>query len=212
MAPAVRAEFDGVLDRLGRAPGNALLHGDPCPGNDLYTRDGVRFVDFEQAALGNGLTELAYLRVALPTCWCATATPSPLLRRAEEAYRAAWSTATGAEPQGDLADACTGWLPRGDALVERARRDGSDHLARAAHRDWRWGTATARRRLLHRLGVVGEITVGSADLAGVGDLTAMMRDRMLDRWPTPQPLSPRRPSGRHGRRRTSVLRRLWNPP
>ncbi|MEU4539961.1 hypothetical protein AB0G15_34475 [Streptosporangium sp. NPDC023825] len=207
VAPAVRAEFDGVLERLGYVLGNALLHGDPCPGNDLYTRDGVRFVDFEQASLGNGVTELAYLRIAFPTCWCVTATPSALLRRAEEVYRAAWTSATGAEPQGDLADACIGWLLRGDALVERARRDGSDHLARTAERDWRWGTATARQRLLHRLGVVGELTADSADLAGIGGLTTMMRDRMLDRWPTLQPLSPRRLPGQHGRRRTSVFRR-----
>ncbi|MEU0484432.1 hypothetical protein ABZ260_35285 [Streptosporangium sp. NPDC006013] len=211
-SPTVHAEFDGVLDRLGHAPGNALLHGDPCPGNDLYTRDGVRFVDFEQAALGNGLTELAYLRIAFPTCWCAAATPSPLLRRAEEAYRVAWRAATGTEPQGDLADACTGWLLRGDALVERARRDGTDHLARATHRDWRWGTATARQRLLHRLGVVGEITADSTDFAGIGGLTAMMRRRMLDRWPTLQPLSPSRPSGHHGRQKISVFRRSWNRP
>ncbi|MFF3438401.1 hypothetical protein [Streptosporangium sp. NPDC002721] len=199
--PAVRAEFDGVLDRLARAPGNALLHGDPCPGNDLHTRDGVRFVDFEQAALGNGLTELAYLRVAFPTCWCVTATPSPLLRRAEEAYRAAWRAATGAEPQGDLADACVGWLLRGDALVERAHRDGTDHLARVTHRDWRWGTATARERLLHRLGVVAEITAGDAGLAGINGLAATTRGRMLDRWPSLRPLSPDRPPGDHGRRK-----------
>ncbi|MEU1734029.1 aminoglycoside phosphotransferase family protein [Streptosporangium sp. NPDC020145] len=209
VAPTVRAELDGVLDRLGRERGHALLHGDPCPGNDLYTGGGTRFVDFEQAALGNGLLELAYLRVAFPTCWCATALPGPLLRRAEEAYHAAWNTTTGTGPRGDLADACVGWLLRGDALVERARRDGTDHLAALVKDDWTWGTATARQRLLHRLGVVGEVTADTA-LAGVGDLTATMRDRMLDRWPTLRPLSPERPPGQHGLRRPNVLDRLRN--
>ena len=190
---AARPELESVLNRLGRAPGRSLLHGDPCPGNDIYTGDGLRFVDLEQAALGDGLTELAYLRIGFPTCWCVTATPAPLLRRAEEAYHAAWRAATGAEPQGDLTDACIGWLVRGDALVERARRDGTDHLARVTRRDWRWGTATARQRLCHRLGVVREATADRADLSNLNRLVAAMRSRMLDRWPALLPPPVHRP-------------------
>ncbi|MEV4443829.1 aminoglycoside phosphotransferase family protein, partial [Streptomyces sp. NPDC049577] len=96
----VRAELDALLERLARLPGRALLHGDPCPGNDLHTPTGIRFVDFEQAALGNGLVELAYLRIGFPTCWCATAPAGPLLEAAEAAYRTAWRTATGTEVEG----------------------------------------------------------------------------------------------------------------
>lgn len=92
-----------------------LLHGDPCPDNALHTQGGIRFVDFEQAALGDGLVELAYLRIGFPTCWCVTATPVPLLRQAEQAYRAAWRTATGDELRGNLTEACIDWLMRGDA-------------------------------------------------------------------------------------------------
>ncbi|GAA3041346.1 hypothetical protein GCM10020229_60640 [Kitasatospora albolonga] len=118
-APAGLATTLGELvDRLGHAPGHALLHGDPCPGNDLHAPDGVRFIDFEQASLGSGLVELAYLRIGFPTCWCVTSAPDPLLSRAESAYRTAWHTATGVPlADTDLADACTGWLLRGDALV-----------------------------------------------------------------------------------------------
>lgn len=190
--PAVRAELDGVLHRLGRA-GHSLLHGDPCPGNDLYTAGGVRFVDLEQASLGDGLTELAYLRIGFPTCWCVTAPPASLLRRAEDAYRAAWRLATGAEPHGDLADACAGWLLRGDALVEKARRDGTDHLAAVTRTDWGWGTATARERLLHRVGVVRDVTAGRADLTALHDLLAALRTRILDRWPALSPPPATRP-------------------
>ncbi|MCC5578141.1 aminoglycoside phosphotransferase family protein [Microtetraspora sp. AC03309] len=191
--PTARAELEDVLNRLGLLEGDSLLHGDPCPGNDLYTGDGVRFVDFEQAALGNGLAELAYLRIGFPTCWCVTATPGPVLHRAEAAYRTAWRAATGTEARGDLTDACVGWLLRGDALVQRAGRDGTDHLARVTRRDWRWGTATARQRLLHRLAVVRDAAAGRADLARVGDLAAAMRSRMLERWPALRPVPSRRP-------------------
>ncbi|GGR46721.1 aminoglycoside phosphotransferase family protein [Streptomyces netropsis] len=186
-------QLDDLVHRLGEAPGYALLHGDPCPGNDLHTADGIRFIDFEQASLGNGLMELAYLRIGFPTCWCATTAPEPLLRRAEAAYHSAWRAASGTGPRGDLTDACAGWLLRGDALVQRAQRGATDHLARVTDRDWAWGTATARQRLAHRLGVVARMTAGRADLSGLSRLCADMRRRMLARWPKLTPLPAHRP-------------------
>ncbi|MCM2423664.1 aminoglycoside phosphotransferase family protein [Streptomyces sp. RKAG293] len=191
--PGVSGELEALVDRLGRAPGHALLHGDPCPGNDLHTTVGVRFIDFEQASLGSGVMELAYLRIGFPTCWCVTSASEALLERAESAYRTAWHAATGSEMQGDLTDACAGWLIRGDALVQRAYRDGTDHLARVPRRDWKWGTATARQRLVHRLGVVGRMTAGHASLQGVSSLSTDMRQRMLARWSAIRPVPGERP-------------------
>lgn len=190
---AVRTELESLVDRLATAPVNALLHGDPCPGNDMHTAEGVRFIDFEQAALGNGLVELAYLRIGFPTCWCVTTTPPSVLDEAEAAYRSAWRAATGAELSGDLADACGGWLIRGDALVQRAERGAADYLAAIPERDWKWGTVTARERLVHRLGVVSRITVDVGELAGLGRLAADLRAAMLSRWPELQPPPVRRP-------------------
>ncbi|MGX1886597.1 aminoglycoside phosphotransferase family protein [Streptomyces sp. NPDC055287] len=189
----VSDELNDLVKRLDHASGHALLHGDPCPGNDLHTATGIRFIDFEQASLGSGLTELAYLRIGFPTCWCVTSASEPLLERAERAYRNEWRTMTGSEAQDGLADACAGWLLRGDALVERARREGADHLARIPHRDWKWGTATARQRLVHRLGVVSQMTADHTSLSGVSSLSAAMRRRMLARWPALQPVPAKRP-------------------
>jgi hypothetical protein len=183
VSAAVLDELAAVTERLSSAPGGALLHGDPCPANDLHTASGVRFVDFEQAALGNGMVELAYLRIGFPTCWCVTAPPEHLLGRAEAAYRTTWRRATGTEARGDLTDACVGWLIRGDALVERARRETVDHLAAVRDRDWEWGTVTARERLAHRLGVVARMTADRPDLAGVGGLARDMEERVRERWP-----------------------------
>ncbi|MFE9835631.1 phosphotransferase family protein [Streptomyces sp. NPDC005551] len=189
----VSGELTGLVDRLGQAPGHALLHGDPCPGNDLHTAAGIRFIDFEQASLGNGLMELAYLRIGFPTCWCVTSAPEALLARAESAYRKEWRLVTGSEIPDGLADACAGWLLRGDALVERAHREGTDHLARIPHQDWTWGTATARQRLVHRLGVVGRMTAEHPSLSGVSSLCTEMRRRMLARWPALRPVPAERP-------------------
>ncbi|WP_327680761.1 phosphotransferase family protein [Streptomyces sp. NBC_00467] len=192
---AAEDDLGALVHRLGApAVRSALLHGDPCPGNDLHTPDGIRFVDFEQACLGNGLMELAYLRIGFPTCWCVTDAAGPLLSEAEEMYRTTWRAVTGTEVAGDLADACAGWLIRGDALVERARRGTVDRLARAVDEDWTWGTVTARERLLHRLGVVAGMTEGHEALGALGALAGDVRDRVRQRWPRLGTVPTRRPS------------------
>ncbi|MFJ9175638.1 phosphotransferase family protein [Streptomyces sp. NPDC102360] len=190
--PGVRAELEDLVTRLARTTNAALLHGDPCPGNDLHTADGVRFIDFEQASLGDGLVELAYLRSGFPTCWCSTSPAPEQLAEAEAAYRESWREATGTEVRGDVTDACAGWLLRGDALVPRAERGTVDHLARVPGGDWEWGTATARQRLTHRLGVVAGQSGG---LPAFGRLAADLRAAMLTRWPKLTPLPAERPRG-----------------
>jgi len=185
-------ELASVIDRLAGMAGDALLHGDPCPNNALHTPDGVRFIDFEHAARGNGLAELAYLRIGFPTCWCATSPDPGWLAAAEAAYHSAWRAATGRDVEGDLTDACIGWLLRGDGLVERAERTGVDHWGRLLEQDWTWGTATARQRLLHRLLVVGQLADGAAGpLTETGQLARQMAGRGLDRWPGLGPLPSR---------------------
>jgi hypothetical protein len=181
-------ELAGLIARLDPAPHHALLHGDPCPGNDLRTGSGVHFVDFEQASLGNGLVELAYFRIGFPTCWCAMSVTGAALDEAEGIYRATWRRLTGTEVPGDLADACAGWLIRGDALVERAHRQSADHLARVPAEDFAWGYISARERLLHRLVVVAGLARGSGRLPALGGLSAALAARLRQRWPALRPL------------------------
>ena len=153
-----------------------------------------RIDEMEQAARGNGLMELAYLRSGFPTCWCATNPDPGRLRAAEAAYRSAWRAATGGDVEGDLTDACAGWLLRGDGLVERAERADADHWRRLLDQDWTWGTATARQRLLHRLLVVGQLAADggrAGRLADTGRLAGEMAGAVLGRWPGLRPLPSR---------------------
>jgi hypothetical protein len=193
----VPEELEQLLVRLDPGDSHALLHGDPCPGNDLYDGGRVHFVDLGQAALGTGSTELAYLRIGFPTCWCAIGLPEQEVQAGEAAYRATFRSVTGSAPAGDLTDACAGWLIRGDALLERVRQRAPEHpaghLAAAVRQDWRWGTATARERLAHRLAVVARLCAVRDDLGGVGWLSAAMHVRMRDRWPGLAALPARRP-------------------
>jgi len=186
----VATELDSLLTRLAaRSARRVLLHGDPCPANDLHTAAGVRFVDFEQASLGDGTVELAYLRIGFPTCWCSTAQPPELLAEAEAAYAAA--SGRGIDDH-ELADACAGWTIRGDALVERAFRETEDHLARLTVEDWTRWTVSARDRLAHRLGVVWRVG-GDGPLGETARLALRMRAAMAERWPGLRPLPTKRP-------------------
>ncbi|MEU3431223.1 phosphotransferase [Streptomyces gardneri] len=184
----VSDELAGLLDRLDPTPHHALLHGDPCPGNDLRTADGVRFIDFERASLGNGLIELAYFRIGFPTCWCAMSVTAAPLTEVEDVYRTTWRGLTGKDVPGDLADACAGWLIQGDALVERAHRGTVDQLARVPTEDFEWGYVSARERLAHRLGVVADMTRDHDHLHSVGRVSSALADRLLAHWSNLRPL------------------------
>jgi hypothetical protein len=65
--------------------------------------------------------------------------------------------------------------------VQRAFRGQADHLAEAVRQDWRWGTTTARGRLLHRTAVVAQLT--SPALAHFGRLCGDLHQSMLGHWP-----------------------------
>ena len=114
--------------------------------------------------------------------------PARRSRRPSAAYRATWRNLTGTDVPGDLADACAGWLIRGDALVERAHRQSADHLARVPGEDFAWGYITARERLLHRLVVVAGLTRGHDRLHALGQLSTALAARLRGRWPTLRPL------------------------
>lgn len=159
-----------------------LLHGDPCPGNDMYTERGARFVDFEGAMLGDGLTELVYLRMGFPTCATVSETPRELREAAEQAY---FEERGRVEP---LEDACVRWLVQGDALVQRAERDGTDHLARVVDEDWFWYSTTARGRLMFRARVVAGFTETRPAMSA---LAGRLLERMNRIW-EPQPIETRR--------------------
>jgi hypothetical protein len=185
--PGLPEELHGLLGRLDPAGAHALLHGNPSPDNAVQGSDGIRFIDLEVAELGHGTAELAYLRIGWPTCWCATAVPEPMLSQAEAAYRSTWRSLTGTDLDGNMADACAGWLIRADALVKQADRGGSAHLMRLPAENWRWGIATARQRLLYRLTVVAELAAGEPALAGLVEVSRAMRDQIRRRWPGTRP-------------------------
>ncbi len=70
-------------------PFTALMHGDICPDNlvDEPNNDKMKIIDFEWGYVGNALLDAVYLRMYMPTCWCAMAFPDDVIEAMEAVYR-----------------------------------------------------------------------------------------------------------------------------
>ena len=66
-----------------------LTHGDICPDNvfDHEENHELQLIDFEWAFVRNALLDATYLRMSMPTCWCAKAIPSSIINELELIYR-----------------------------------------------------------------------------------------------------------------------------
>lgn len=73
--------------RLG--PFTVLTHGDICPDNvfDHEENRDLQLIDFEWACVRNALLDGTYLRMSMPTCWCAKAIPPKIIGDLERIYR-----------------------------------------------------------------------------------------------------------------------------
>jgi hypothetical protein len=57
---------------LSPSPFTVLTHGDICPDN-VFDHEGkdLQLIDFEWNFVRNALLDGTYLRMSMPTCWCA---------------------------------------------------------------------------------------------------------------------------------------------
>ncbi len=70
-------------------PFTTLIHGDICPDNvfDDSTHNDMRIIDFEWGFVGNALLDAVYLRMCMPTCWCAKVFPEEIIDIFDPLYR-----------------------------------------------------------------------------------------------------------------------------
>ncbi len=82
----MRQVLEGIFN-----PGSftVLTHGDIAPDNVFDHKDGrgLQLIDFENCAVRNALLDGTYLRMSIPTGWCAKAIPEDIIRRCEQIYR-----------------------------------------------------------------------------------------------------------------------------
>jgi hypothetical protein len=87
LPPGLPAELALVADAIFARPFPVFSPGDICPDNNLITGAGIRFLDFESAAVYSAFLDAAYLRMPFSTCWCVFRLPADLAAQAESAYR-----------------------------------------------------------------------------------------------------------------------------
>ncbi|KTD41563.1 GNAT family N-acetyltransferase [Legionella parisiensis] len=74
---------------LKPGPFTVLTHGDICPDNvfDHEETHDLQLIDFEWAFVRNALLDGTYLRMSMPTCWCAKSIPEEIIVPLEIVYR-----------------------------------------------------------------------------------------------------------------------------
>lgn len=98
-------EVKQVLDSMFKpGPFTVLTHGDIAPDNvfDHEGPKGLQLIDFEWCAPRNALLDGSYLRMSIPTGWCAKTIPDDVLKPLEQVYRAELEK-TVSEASNDLA-------------------------------------------------------------------------------------------------------------
>jgi hypothetical protein len=81
------AELRTVAGTVDAARFPIFSPGDICPDNNLITSRGIRFLDFESAAVYSAFLDAAYIRMPFATCWCVYRLPPALAAAVESAYR-----------------------------------------------------------------------------------------------------------------------------
>lgn len=86
----MQVELDSVVQAVLKAgPFTTYLQGDMCPDNmfDYPRARKVKLIDFEYGFVGCAFLDLAYVRMSMPTCWCARAIPGDFIDELEALYR-----------------------------------------------------------------------------------------------------------------------------
>ena len=90
ITPELIQEAQGLIRSLiSPGPFTVLTHGDICPDNvfDHKGNQELQLIDFEWAVVRNALLDGTYLRMSMPTCWCAKAIPYDVIEPLEAIYR-----------------------------------------------------------------------------------------------------------------------------
>jgi hypothetical protein len=186
---AARAEAAAAAAALEDAgPFLAYSPSDVCPDNNRDSGDGtLRLFDFEGGGFRHALLDAAYLRLALPSCWCVNRLPSGLVPRLETIYRA--ELRRGCPAAGDdlrfeagLVDACAAWLIWSVSWQWQETPDADRQL----------GPTTFRQSILRRLGLFGAMPAAQRRRPALAGLARRLRAVLRRRWRDvpPMPLYP----------------------
>jgi ribosomal protein S18 acetylase RimI-like enzyme len=198
VTPQLLREAENIITEvLSPGPFTVLTHGDICPDNvfDHIGKD-LQLIDFEWAFVRSALLDGTYLRMSMPTCWCAKAIPNEVIAPLEAMYRQELMQSIPAASDDVMysaayTTACGFWvlqqtLPLLHGIIFQERIGPSGPVPKDSL--WRPGNNTVRPRFLSRL-------QSFADMASQHDLFPHLREmanKMLvitkKKWPEVSPL------------------------
>ncbi|MCS5711501.1 phosphotransferase [Candidatus Berkiella aquae] len=83
----LRQELEAIQQVMSCGDFEVLLHGDICPDNVYFQQSDMQIIDFEYGDVGPALIDGVYLRMSMPSCWCAKVTPSHIVTQMETIYQ-----------------------------------------------------------------------------------------------------------------------------
>lgn len=187
-----------VKSILSPGPFTVLTHGDICPDNvfDHEENYELQLIDFEWAIVGNALLDGTYLRMSMPTCWCAKAIPKEVIDSLELIYREE-IIRTIPEAKDDTiyqkayTEACGFWILQQtlhfiDSSLENDRVGPSGPVPENSL--WKPEENWVRPRVLSRLQAFIEVAASNGLLPHLTQMAKAVLDEIQKRWPNAKPL------------------------
>ncbi|WP_238400511.1 GNAT family N-acetyltransferase [Legionella bononiensis] len=200
--PVTQALIDEAVDiittMVGPSPFTVLTHGDICPDN-VFDHEGkdLQLIDFEWNYVRNALLDGTYLRMSMPTCWCAKAIPIDVIESLEIIYRAELKRTIPAAHD-DLAynnaytKACGFWvlqqtLPYLEGILLQERIGPSGPVPEGSL--WNAEDNTVRPRFLSRLQSFVDVATKNNILPHLKEMSKNVLVAVEARWPDTLPLA-----------------------
>ncbi|KTD52888.1 GNAT family N-acetyltransferase [Legionella quateirensis] len=200
--PVTQALIDEAKDiittMLSPSPFTVLTHGDICPDN-VFDHEGkdLQLIDFEWSFVRNALLDGTYLRMSMPTCWCAKAIPLDVIESLEIIYREELKRTIPAAND-DVAyniaytKACGFWvlqqtLPYLEGILLQERIGPSGPVPEGSL--WKSEDNTVRPRFLSRLQSFVDVATKNNTLPHLKEMSKNILVAVEARWPDTMPLA-----------------------
>jgi len=192
-------EADYVIETMFTpGPFTVLTHGDICPDNvfDHKSSKDMQLIDFEYASPRHALLDGTYLRMSMPTCWCAKAFPVPVIETMETIYKQKLATTIPAakdkiEYQKAYVLACGFWILQqtlhfieNTLTQDRVGPSGQTPVDSLWDPEKNW----VRPRVLSRLQAFVDVATPTGHLPQLTHMAKSMLGILAVRWPEIKPL------------------------
>lgn len=186
-----------IRANLEPGPFTTYIHGDICPDNvfDNPEMNELRLIDFERGSVKNALLDGTYLRMGMPTCWCAKSVPDNLIESLETIYREQLLKKI-PEARNDTAyhkaytDACAFWLLRTvseiEEFLEKDRRFGTGPVPEKSI--WNPEKNMARPRMITRLQAFVYIATKYDRYPHLRSMAQQILEKLKVIWPETKPM------------------------